>query len=69
MSRKRPTPLFSANAPVVHEDPPAESGYPASLTERIRRFLLTDGEALFAAQKRQADYHQKLDETQAQPRN
>jgi hypothetical protein len=69
MSRPRPRPLFSASAPEVHEDVPGDSRHPASFTERMRRLLLTNGEALFTAERRQAEYHAKLDENPAQPRN
>ena len=69
MSRPRPRPLFSASAPEVHEDVPGDSGHPGSFTERVRLLLLTDGEALFTAERRQAEYHAKLEDTQPQPRN
>jgi hypothetical protein len=65
-------PLFTAQ-PLpradVKDEIPAESDHPQSLTGRIRRFLLNDGEALFRAEQRQAEYHQKLEETDPQPRN
>ena len=66
---RRPRPLFSASAPEVYEDVPGDSGHPASFTERVRRFLMTDCEALFAAERRQAEYHAKLEETTPQSRN
>lgn len=69
MAKRRPQPLFSASPPQPHEDVPDESQHPHSFTSRLRRFLLTDGEALFRAEQRQADYHAKLDQTHPQPRN
>jgi hypothetical protein len=68
MSRPRPRPLFSASAPEVHEDVPGDSGHPASFTERMRRLLLTDGDALFTAERRQAEYTAKTDATTPTPR-
>lgn len=68
MSKRRPRPLFSA-APPVFEDVPGESDHPSSFTGRLRRFLLNDGEALFTAQARQADYHRKLEEQDPLLRN
>lgn len=65
-------PLFSATPPAEghpETDVPGDSGHPASFTERMRRLLLTDGEALFTAERRQAEYHAKLGENPAQPRN
>ena len=68
MSRPRPRPLFSA-APQVFKPAPGESDHPQSFTGRLRRFLTTDGEALFRAEQLQAEYHRKLEETETQPRN
>lgn len=64
----RPRLLCSA-APPVFEDVPGDSGHPTSFTERLRRFLLNDGEGLFRAQERQAESHRKLEDTDPQPRN
>jgi len=60
--------LFSA-APPVFEDLPGESHHPSSFTGRLRRFLLNDGEALFRAQERQHEFHEKLDQINPAPRN
>jgi len=51
-------PLFSATPRIPRDPAPGESHHPSSFTGRLRRFLLKDGEALFTAQERQADYLQ-----------
>jgi hypothetical protein len=62
-------PLFSATPRIPRDPVPGESHHPSSFTGRIRRFLLNDGEALFTAQERQAEFHHNLDESDPLPRN
>jgi len=68
MSKQRPTPLFSADAPVF-EPVPDESQHPSNFTARLRRLLLSDEQALFRAEKRQAEYVQAEADAPAQPRH
>jgi hypothetical protein len=66
--------MFSALPPAEahpETDVPEESRHPASFTARLRRFLMTDPEALFRAGQIQAEYERKVAaaDSAARPQN